>query len=64
MSVRLPKELALDITAVARANGVSKSRAIRLAVEDYVAAQRGNPHFKERLRKRLEEDREVLERLV
>lgn len=64
LSLRLPEEIAAEITAVARANGVSVSMAIRFAVEDYVAAQRADKAFKNRLKKRLEEDRELLERLA
>jgi predicted transcriptional regulator len=64
LSLRLPEEIATEITAVARANGVSVSKAIRYAVEDYVAAQRADKAFKSRLKKRLEEDRELLERLA
>ncbi|HET8814497.1 MAG TPA: ribbon-helix-helix protein, CopG family [Solirubrobacterales bacterium] len=64
LSLRLPEEIAAEIAAVARANGVSVSRAIRLAIEDYVATERADKAFKARLQKRLEEDRELLERLV
>lgn len=64
LSLRLPEEIAVEISAVARANGVSVSRAIRLAIEDYVAAQRADKGFKARLQKRLEEDREQFERFT
>ncbi|MDX6635153.1 MAG: Ribbon-helix-helix protein copG family [Solirubrobacterales bacterium] len=64
LSLRLPEEIAVEIAAVARANGVSVSRAIRMAIEDYVAAQRSDKAFKARLKQRLEEDRELLERLT
>ncbi|HET7122469.1 MAG TPA: ribbon-helix-helix protein, CopG family [Solirubrobacterales bacterium] len=64
LSLRLPEEIAMEIAAVARANGVSVSRAIRFAIEDYVVAQRADKAFKARLKKRLEEDRELLERLA
>ena len=64
LSLRLPEEIAAELTAVARTNGVSVSRAIRLAVEDYVANERADKAFKERLKRRLEEDREILERLA
>ena len=64
LSLRLPEEIATEIAAVARANGVSISRAIRMAIEDYVAAQRSDGAFKKRLQERLEEDRELLERFA
>ncbi|HSC21371.1 MAG TPA: ribbon-helix-helix protein, CopG family [Solirubrobacterales bacterium] len=64
LSLRLPEEIAAEIAAVARANGVSVSKAIRLAVEDYVATERADKAFKARLKKRVEEDREFLERFA
>jgi predicted transcriptional regulator len=64
LSLRLPEEIAVEIATVARANGVSISRAIRLAIEDYVAAERADKAFKARLKKRLEEDRKLLERFA
>jgi antitoxin component of RelBE/YafQ-DinJ toxin-antitoxin module len=64
LSLRIPEEIAAEIAAVARANGVSVSRAIRMAIEDYVAAERADKNFKARLAKRLEEDREKLERFM
>jgi predicted DNA-binding protein len=64
LSLRLPEEIAAEIAAVARANGVSVSRAIREAIEDYVAGELSDEAFKARLRKRLEEDRENFERFT
>jgi len=64
LSLRLPEEIAAEIAAVARANGVSVSRAIREAIEDHVARELSDEVFKARLRKRLEEDRENFERFT
>jgi predicted DNA-binding protein len=64
LSLRLPEEIAVEIAAVARANGISVSRAIRVAIEDHVAAEMADETFKARLKKRLEEDRERFERLT
>jgi antitoxin component of RelBE/YafQ-DinJ toxin-antitoxin module len=64
LSLRLPEEIAAELTAVARTNGISVSKAIRFAVEDYVANERADKAFKARLKKRIEEDRETLERLA
>jgi len=64
LSLRLPEEIAAEIAAVARANGVSVSRAIRTAIEDHVAAELSDKAFKARLKKRLEEDREHFERFT
>jgi predicted DNA-binding protein len=64
LSLRIPEEIAAEIAAVARANGVSVSRAIREAIEDRVAAELSDKSFKARLKKRLEEDRETFERFT
>jgi predicted DNA-binding protein len=67
LSLRLPESLAADVAAVAYAEGLSVSRCIREAVEHHVASRRSGPDFEEqvrrRIKKRQEEDRELLERL-
>lgn len=64
MSLRLPEDLADEIAAVARTDEMAVTAAIREAIANHIAARRADKAFKERLRKRLEEDREVLERLA
>jgi predicted DNA-binding protein len=64
MSLRLPEKLAADLAAVARADEIPISEAIREAIEHHITARRADKGFKERLKKRVEEDREVLERLA
>jgi Arc/MetJ-type ribon-helix-helix transcriptional regulator len=64
MSLRIPEAMADEIGAVARTDGVSTSEAIREAIGGHIAARRADQEFRARLRKRLEEDREVLERLA
>ena len=64
LSLRLPEEIAAEIAAVARADEVSMSKAIREAVENHIAARSADQAFKERLRKRVIADREILERLA
>lgn len=63
LSLRLSKELAKEIAAVARVEGVTVSAAIRAAIYRYIATRRTDENFKKLLRQRLEEDREALERL-
>jgi Arc/MetJ-type ribon-helix-helix transcriptional regulator len=63
-SLRLPEDQAVELAAVARAEGESVSEIVRAAVYQFIAARRSDREFKERLQKRLEEDREVLERLA
>lgn len=64
ISVRMPDELVAQIDAMARAEGVSVSEAMRAAAYRYIATRRADQEFKERLRKRLEEDAEILKRLA
>ena len=63
-TVRLEKELADELAAVARVDGMSASDAIREAVAGHVAERRADPDFQKTLKVRMEEDRQVLEQLV
>lgn len=64
LSLRLSEELAAEIAAVARVDDITQSKAIRQAIEKHIEARRDDPDFKKRLKKRLEEEREVLENLL
>lgn len=63
-TVRLPKELADELDAVARVDCLPVSELIRAAVYRFIADRRSESDFKERLMERLEEDRRTLERLA
>lgn len=64
MSLRLPEKMAEELAGVARTDDVPVSEAIREAIGHHIAVRRADKAFKQRLKKRLEEDREVLERLA
>jgi metal-responsive CopG/Arc/MetJ family transcriptional regulator len=64
MSLRLAKDLAKELTTVARVERVTVSEAIRAAIYRYIANRRTDENFKKLARQRLEEDREVLEQLA
>jgi post-segregation antitoxin (ccd killing protein) len=64
ISLRLSEKQAAELAAVARAEEVSVSKALRVAVQNHITKCRADQEFQERLRKRLEEDREILERLA
>ncbi len=64
MSIRLPEEQAVELAAVARTDEMPVSEAVRQAIENHIAARRADKDFQKRLKKRLAEDREVLERLA
>jgi hypothetical protein len=64
MSLRLPEEQADQLQAIARIDEVSISDAVREAIDKQIAAKRSDKDFQARLKKRLEEDQEVLRRLA
>lgn len=64
MSLRLPGDQAADLAAVARTDEMPISEVVREAIDNHIAARRADKDFQERLKKRLEEDRAVLERLA
>lgn len=64
LSLRIPEELAVEIAAVAHANRVSVSRAIRIAIEDSVDKNVKDPAFQKRVKKRLEDDMKAAQQLA
>ena len=64
MTVRLPDDLAADAEALARVEGKSVNETIKDALTEAVERKRRDPKFKARVRKIIEEDRELLERLA
>jgi hypothetical protein len=63
MSLRVSEEVAAELHALAWIEGVSVSETIRAAIHRYTATCRADQSFRERLRKRLDEERQALERL-
>jgi hypothetical protein len=63
MCLRLPKSMADELAAVTRADGISMAEAMREALEEFILSRRSDKEFKERLKKRLEEDRDLWEKL-
>jgi len=61
---RLTAEQADGLEAVARAEGISVSDAVRDAIASHIERRRNDKTFRERLRAVLERDREILERLT
>jgi hypothetical protein len=64
LTVRLDAELAADTEALARAEGKSLNETVQQALKEAVDRRRRDPEFKARLRRIIEEDRELLERLA
>jgi predicted DNA-binding protein len=63
-SLRLPEHMAAEIAAVARADDMPMSEAVREAIEKHIAERRADKDFQKRVRQLLEEDREILKRLA
>ena len=61
---RLPDDLAAEAEAVARAESRSLNETVKEALAEAVERKRQDPAFKKRLRKIIEQDRELLERLA
>jgi predicted transcriptional regulator len=64
MTVRLDDELAADTEALARAEGQSLNETVKQALREAVERRRDDPEFKARIKRILDEDRELLERLA
>ena len=63
MTLRLTSEQAAELEAVARAEGISVSDAVREAIAEHIERKRKDKAFRERLRAVMERDREILDRL-
>lgn len=63
-SLRLSSDLAAELSAVARAEGVPISDVVRAAIGKHIATRRADEEFQARLKEQMEKDREVLERLA
>jgi hypothetical protein len=64
LTVRLDDALAADAEAMARAEGQSLNETVKTALREAVDRRRKDPKFKARLRRIIDEDRELLERLA
>lgn len=64
LTVRLDDEVAADAEALARAEGKSLNETVKLALSEAVERRRRDPKFKARVRKIIDQDRELLERLA
>lgn len=63
-SLRLPEPMAAELAAVARADGMPVSEAVREAIGKHIAERRADEKFQKRLKHLLEEDQKVLELLA
>jgi hypothetical protein len=63
-TVRLSDEDAADLEAVARVDGVPVAEEIRRAIADLVVERRADTEFQARLRRSIEENQAILDRLA
>jgi predicted DNA-binding protein len=63
MTLRLSDEQAATLDLVARADGQTVTEAVRTAIDAHIEERRRDVDFKERLRRRHEEERALYERL-
>jgi hypothetical protein len=64
LTVRLDDELAADTEALARAEGTSLNETVKQALREAAERRRRDPKFKAKLRRIIEQDRELLQRLA
>lgn len=64
MSLRLPEDQAVELAAIARTDEMPVSKVVREAINNHIASRLADKDFQARLKRRLEEDRDVLERLT
>ncbi len=64
MTVRLTDEQAMDLEAMAQAEGIPVAEAVRQAVAAQIEARRKDKAFQARLRASLGRNRRVLQRLA
>lgn len=63
MTLRLTDEQAATLDLVARADGQTVTEAVRTAIDAHIEERRRDEDFKDRLRRRHEEERALYERL-
>lgn len=64
MTLRLSAEQAAELEAVAQADEMSVSEEVRIAIAERIERRRKDKKFQERLRRMLQENARVLERLA
>jgi predicted DNA-binding protein len=64
ISVRLPDEMADELAAISRVQDTPISEVIREAIENHIITRRTDKKFQQLVKKRLEEDRKLLERFA
>jgi len=64
MTLRLPAKQAKELEAVAQIDDMPVAEAVRAAITAHIEARRRDEDFRARLKRALEEQRDILERLA
>jgi predicted transcriptional regulator len=64
LTVRLDDELAADTEALARTEGKSLNETVKQVLRDATERRRKDPAFKAKIKRTIEQDRELLQRLA
>jgi hypothetical protein len=64
MTLRLSQKQAKELEAVAEVDRVSVAEAVRTAIDAHIEARRNDEEFRARLRRAMEDHRDILERLA
>lgn len=64
MTLRLPEDKAAELEAVARADEMPVSEAVREAIDRHIEERRNDKEFRDRIRKQMKESEQVLKRLA
>jgi hypothetical protein len=64
LTIRIPDDVAANAEAMARVDGTSLNETVKQSLIEALERRRNNPEFKARLKRIIEEDRELLERLA
>jgi predicted DNA-binding protein len=64
MSLRLEPDQARELQAVADTDGVTIADAVRTAIDAHIRSRREDSAFRTRLRERIQENQDILERLA
>jgi hypothetical protein len=64
MTLRLDQEQHAELEAIAQVDGIPIVEAVREAIAAHIEAKREDAEFRTRLRARLEQHRDILERLA
>lgn len=62
-TIRLPEDMAVEVELAARVLDITASELIRTAIAEYLTKRKSEVEFRQRLARRIEEDRRILERL-